>query len=44
MFESYIKPIEGESYDKFQLTCMQNGGNKEFTEYLEHYGKERAII
>ena len=43
-FECYIKPIEGECYDSFQLACMANGGNKKLYDFFLDYEKERAPL
>lgn len=42
--ESYIKPIQGECYDNFQIACMQLGGNKKFNVFMTDYNKGTAEI
>ena len=44
MMANYTKSLFDESWDTFQLACVQKGGNQRFFEFMKIYGKEREPI
>ena len=44
MFENYIKPLDSECWDTYQIRCLQAGGNKKFNNFMEQYEKNDCNI